>query len=292
MDIFVFWLVLYIIGNFLLAIPVAYVAASKGRSAGGFLLLSFFFTFIVGILVVLALPKVETQMIVGNSGSFARRDADTLFKCPNCAEWVKSEAKVCRFCGKDIAKDVQVLLEREKKVADKEQREYEERARASLQEQERIQEEKRQKLSRTLKNPLVIVFSSILGAVVLSAITLFFLNGNAERQALIDSKSDWASLAKSCEGSLYVDGGDTYEVRDSGKEIVVNAYNVAGNPFLDCIGQKIAIDAPADRKLGLHITYAGDTWSGGGLGTMTTEYGNLRISANRLDQNSYVITIR
>ena len=74
MEIFVGFFIAYIITNAIFAIPVAYVASSKGRSASGFFFLSFFFSFIVGILVVLAIPKVESKAIVGTSGVFARKD--------------------------------------------------------------------------------------------------------------------------------------------------------------------------------------------------------------------------
>ena len=59
MEIFI-WLLAVFITNSFLSIAVSYVAASKGRSAGGFFFLSFFFSFLVGILVVLALPKLES----------------------------------------------------------------------------------------------------------------------------------------------------------------------------------------------------------------------------------------
>jgi hypothetical protein len=115
------FIVAYLFVNALLALPVAYVASEKGRSGSGFFFLSFFFSFIVGILVVLALPRVESQSIaVESSGSFAREGSERLFKCQNCAEWVKAEAKVCRFCGKDIAKDIELMAEKEK-IRDEEQ---------------------------------------------------------------------------------------------------------------------------------------------------------------------------
>jgi hypothetical protein len=205
---------------------------------------------------------------------------------------VKSEARVCRFCGKDIASDIAESSAKDKKDLERENRAEEQRRRAYAKEQEELKEAQKQRLQAFFKTPWVIGLTSILVIGLIASLTSAFLNSSSERQKLIESKSDWSALARSCEGDLYVDGGDTYQVRDSGREIVVNAYYVAGNPFLDCLGQKIAIDAPADRKMGLHITYAGDTWSGGGLGTMTTEYGNLRISANRVDQDAYIITIR
>jgi len=111
MDLFV----AYLIVNALLALLVAYVASEKGRSSSGFFFLSFFFSFFVGILVVLAIPRVEARSIAEeSSGSFSREGSEVLFKCPYCAEWVKAEAKICRYCGKEIAKDIEMMSEQEK----------------------------------------------------------------------------------------------------------------------------------------------------------------------------------
>ena len=292
MDFFTIWFVIYILVNALFAIPVAYVASSTGRSAPGFFFLSFFFSFLVGILVVLAVPRLDSQTVItSDSGAFARRGSDELFKCPYCAEWVKSEAKVCRFCGKDIATEIAQSSAKDKQALEQQNKANEERNRAYAKEQLELKEAKKRKLLDFIRKPWVIGVSSIISLGVIGALAATFLNINSERQQLIESKSDWTALAKSCEGFLYVDGGDTYEVRNSGKEIVINAYYLAGNPFIDCLGQKIAIDAPTENNLGIHIMYAGDRWSGGGLGTMTTEYGDLGVTANRVGENSFIVTI-
>ena len=58
---------------------MAYAAASKGRSPVGFFFLSFFFSFLVGILVVLAVPRVESRMVVtSETGAFARKGTEGL----------------------------------------------------------------------------------------------------------------------------------------------------------------------------------------------------------------------
>lgn len=114
MDIFV----IYILLNAVLAAPVAYVASQKGRSPLGFYVLSFFFSFLVGILVVLALPK---QVIRSSANSYTGKvtqtaDGDELVKCPFCAEWVKSEAIRCRYCGEDIGKALEEIKASESKA--------------------------------------------------------------------------------------------------------------------------------------------------------------------------------
>jgi hypothetical protein len=288
---FLVFFIAYIIVNAIFAIPVAYVAASKGRSAAGFFFLSFFFSFIVGILVVLAIPKFESKAIVSTSGVFARKDSESLFKCPNCAEWVKAEAKVCRFCGKDISTAVQSFLAQEKKNADKEQKELEERARES----QKLKELQKQKLRALFRNPLVIGLSSILVVAVVAAIAMYFVNMAAERQALSESKSDWTALAKSCEGELEAsDGSDTYQVRNSGSEIVLNVYSVLHSEFLECLGGKIAIDAEFRMYDNLAFTLfedGSDAWSSG-RGLVRAEYGNLSVVAERVGENEYIVTIK
>lgn len=105
------WIVLTIVINVILSLAVSYVASQKGRSPGGFFFLSFFLSFIVGILVVLALPpksKIETTPL---SDRVIERDGEQLVKCPYCAEWVKTEAKVCKHCGRDIEAGIRETLD-------------------------------------------------------------------------------------------------------------------------------------------------------------------------------------
>ena len=74
------------------------IASKKGRSSVGFFFLSLVLSPLIGIIAALiAKPneeKVEKSKIAeGNSK-----------KCPFCAEIIKAEAKVCRYCGRELAK--------------------------------------------------------------------------------------------------------------------------------------------------------------------------------------------
>jgi hypothetical protein len=80
----------------LFSAAAAAIARSKGRSAWGYFWISFFITPVLGILLAWALPVVKD-----------RRDEDLLAsplnkKCPFCAEVIKGEARVCRFCGREL----------------------------------------------------------------------------------------------------------------------------------------------------------------------------------------------
>lgn len=81
----------------IMAFVVAVIAGRKGRSPFGW--------FIAGaVLWPVALIAI---LAVSKTAEAARQDAiesGEMRTCPHCAEMIRSAAKVCRYCGRDIVR--------------------------------------------------------------------------------------------------------------------------------------------------------------------------------------------
>jgi hypothetical protein len=99
MDLFFIYLLVVFVVNALLSGLVAWVADQRGRSAGGFFALSFFLSFVIAMIVLIALPNLSGD---SSSSSNVYGAADESRDCPYCAESIKPQAVKCRFCGSDV----------------------------------------------------------------------------------------------------------------------------------------------------------------------------------------------
>jgi hypothetical protein len=87
LSILFFWLVL--------AIIVGVAAGSRGRNGLGWFLLAMVLSPLLAGLLVLALPKTKSQYELHVERTMMRT-------CPQCAESIKREAVICRFCHQAV----------------------------------------------------------------------------------------------------------------------------------------------------------------------------------------------
>lgn len=94
-----------------LAAIVANLAKKRGRSAAGYFWLSFLFTFLVGLIVLLIQTSgTQSVRLLNVNSNIGLINGEKHIKCPSCAEWVKLEAQICKHCGNDLSKHIQVTL--------------------------------------------------------------------------------------------------------------------------------------------------------------------------------------
>ena len=82
-----------------LCVVVGVIASNKGRSGIGLFFLALFLSPVVGIIVALVMSENTAKVEKAKVATVATGDNR---KCPFCAEVVKSEALLCRYCGKDL----------------------------------------------------------------------------------------------------------------------------------------------------------------------------------------------
>jgi hypothetical protein len=85
------WFVIWILGIVL----ATRIAANRGNSEGW----AFFWAFMfgpLGVIIALVLPRNESTLEKAALSSGEHR------KCPYCAEIIRSEALVCRYCGREL----------------------------------------------------------------------------------------------------------------------------------------------------------------------------------------------
>jgi hypothetical protein len=81
---------LALLGLFIFGIFCSFIASQKNRNPIAWFFLGFFFS-LIALIAIAAMPSISQK-----------KSKVGLKKCPSCAEDVKAEAKICRFCQAEL----------------------------------------------------------------------------------------------------------------------------------------------------------------------------------------------
>lgn len=79
---------------FIFAVAVGFIASARGRSGFGWFILAMVISPVIAVIIVALIPSIGPA-----PGQLAAPTPDTHVKCPDCAELVLAEARVCKHCG-------------------------------------------------------------------------------------------------------------------------------------------------------------------------------------------------
>jgi hypothetical protein len=88
MELFLFW--------FIFAVVIGVAASSRGRSGLGWWLLAMIISPVLALVLLVLLPSLRAEAV---ATGHSIPTPDTHVKCPDCAELVLREARVCKHCG-------------------------------------------------------------------------------------------------------------------------------------------------------------------------------------------------
>jgi hypothetical protein len=206
---FVFWVYVFI--NLMLSGLVAYVASEKGRDALAFFGISFLFSFLVGILVVLALPNKVQNMNRPSGANPENYGLEDYFDCPSCAEQVKLAAKICKYCGTGLEQASKELLTAAKVEHERNLKLQEEATQKAVDEILAQRLARRTKLENFAKSKSLKILLIVGALIGLGALIWSLLNPPVQKEweiktgtapnSSFDLTSEWISALQSCDFS-------------------------------------------------------------------------------------------